>query len=291
MSRLLPWFPLYAPNWLAEAQLLSVEARAARIGILAVVWHHGERGQLALGREVWAGLVGMDGARFERVLDELRVRQHVEIVTSAPELRLRCPELADAVERRNTQAEAKRHQRSRVGGRNAGTPKTVIADTAGMSAETPESCPPLVEGEGQEHVEEQGSGTGEAGTDAPPSSACLGPSASADAAATAPLPRTCSPARAKAQPEPPNDLRHFSRWWQLESVPEREREAQARFVDGWESLLSDLDRAYSSLDIEAELAKAYAWETANPSRRKTPRGRASFIRGWLERAQNSGARR
>jgi hypothetical protein len=46
--------------------------------------------------------------------------------------------------------------------------------------------------------------------------------------------------------------------------------------------------AFPGLDVTAEYRKAYAWLQANPTKRKTPRGMAHFLFGWLERAQNSG---
>ena len=55
-----------------------------------------------------------------------------------------------------------------------------------------------------------------------------------------------------------------------------------------EDLLAVLAEAYPDLDILAEAKKAKAWLIANPHRRKTPRGMPSFLRGWVERAQNSG---
>jgi hypothetical protein len=49
------------------------------------------------------------------------------------------------------------------------------------------------------------------------------------------------------------------------------------------SLLAELRRAYPRVDIPAELAKARAWSFANPDKRKTKRGLAKFLNGWMER--------
>lgn len=54
------------------------------------------------------------------------------------------------------------------------------------------------------------------------------------------------------------------------------------------TLAAKLKDAYPALDRKAEYMKALAWLEANPARRKTARGMARFLNGWLERAQNSG---
>jgi len=44
---------------------------------------------------------------------------------------------------------------------------------------------------------------------------------------------------------------------------------------------------YPHLDVLAEVRKALVWLHTNPSRRKTARGMAAFVTGWLNRAQDS----
>jgi hypothetical protein len=50
--------------------------------------------------------------------------------------------------------------------------------------------------------------------------------------------------------------------------------------------LAELSKLYPGVDPEQELLKAKGWLIANPVRRKTPRGIARFIHGWLSRAQD-----
>lgn len=45
---------------------------------------------------------------------------------------------------------------------------------------------------------------------------------------------------------------------------------------------------YPTLDVLAEARKALAWVKAKPGRRKTTRGMAAFLVGWLNRAQDNG---
>lgn len=56
----------------------------------------------------------------------------------------------------------------------------------------------------------------------------------------------------------------------------------------WPDLLSAWQVAYPGVDISAEVAKAHAWEVANPERQKIRRGR--FLTNWLSRAQDRGCR-
>lgn len=48
--------------------------------------------------------------------------------------------------------------------------------------------------------------------------------------------------------------------------------------------VSEWQRVYRHLDVEAECRKAWAWLDANPSRLKTARGMKRFLVGWLNRA-------
>lgn len=54
------------------------------------------------------------------------------------------------------------------------------------------------------------------------------------------------------------------------------------------SKISLWSEAYPAVDVRAELKKMIAWLDANPKKKKTPRGIARFITGWLEREQNRG---
>lgn len=44
-----------------------------------------------------------------------------------------------------------------------------------------------------------------------------------------------------------------------------------------------LQQAFQSIDISAELRKAYAWLVANPGKRKTAKGMARFLFNWMAR--------
>ena len=48
---------------------------------------------------------------------------------------------------------------------------------------------------------------------------------------------------------------------------------------------------YPAVDIEQSFRSMRAWLTANPTRRKTPRGISRFVMAWLEREQNRGGSR
>lgn len=52
--------------------------------------------------------------------------------------------------------------------------------------------------------------------------------------------------------------------------------------------LAEFSKLYPGVDPEQELLKAKGWLIANPTRRKTPRGIARFLHGWLSRAQDRG---
>lgn len=60
-------------------------------------------------------------------------------------------------------------------------------------------------------------------------------------------------------------------------------EADRRLCEAWDDLLSSWARAYPRVDILSEVAKAHAWEVANPQRRK--KDRARFLSGWLSRCK------
>ena len=57
-----------------------------------------------------------------------------------------------------------------------------------------------------------------------------------------------------------------------------------------ETKRSEYAETYPHLDIDHELAKARQWLRDNPSRRKTARGMAKFIGGWLSRADGASAK-
>lgn len=59
----------------------------------------------------------------------------------------------------------------------------------------------------------------------------------------------------------------------------------ARLCGRWDELKTAWTTAYPGVDVLAEVRKAHAWETANPSRRKVQRAR--FLSGWLSRAQDA----
>lgn len=289
MSRRLPWFRFWSPNWLADGRLLSAEARAALIDVLALTWHHGVAGRLTLAAGAWCKQLQLDPERLAPVIDELTERGHVESTSNGELLALTCPELVDAWSDRDKEAGRGSDRRRAAASRPPGRKRRVHPDESEVSDRTNGECP----AEGEEEVEEDEDGEAEdlLKTDAQPSAACLAPSASADALASPPTSRKAPAAAVPTQPEPPHDLRPFERWWKLDAVPPSQRPAQAKFVAGAEALLCALDAAFPQLDLDAELAKAFAWEVANPTRQKTPRGRAAFLRTWMDRAQNKGAPR
>lgn len=54
------------------------------------------------------------------------------------------------------------------------------------------------------------------------------------------------------------------------------------------SHVSRLSKAFPGIDVLGEARKACEWVTANPVKRKTSRGMAQFLYGWVERASNRG---
>lgn len=56
-----------------------------------------------------------------------------------------------------------------------------------------------------------------------------------------------------------------------------------RLVGHWPQLLAAWTAAHPRLDISTEIAKAHAWEVANPTKRK--KDRAAFLGRWLGRAK------
>lgn len=52
--------------------------------------------------------------------------------------------------------------------------------------------------------------------------------------------------------------------------------------------IQNWQKAYTGLDVRAELRKAGAWVASNPAKRKTARGVASFCVNWLSRANDRG---
>jgi len=51
--------------------------------------------------------------------------------------------------------------------------------------------------------------------------------------------------------------------------------------------VNEYKRLYPNLDVEQELRSMYAWLDADPKRKKTKKGIARFINGWLQRSLNS----
>ena len=52
-----------------------------------------------------------------------------------------------------------------------------------------------------------------------------------------------------------------------------------------DEFVAELNRAYPSVDIQADIAKARAWLAANPDRKKTRKGMKRFVNSWMSRAQ------
>jgi len=53
-----------------------------------------------------------------------------------------------------------------------------------------------------------------------------------------------------------------------------------------ESLLTGWKEIYPHLDIETEIKKSQLWLSVNEGSRKTAKGMAKFLNGWMDRAQN-----
>jgi hypothetical protein len=53
------------------------------------------------------------------------------------------------------------------------------------------------------------------------------------------------------------------------------------------SQVTEWQHAYPGVDVLGEIAKARAWLTANPTRRKTHGGMARFLVAWMSRAQDA----
>ena len=60
--------------------------------------------------------------------------------------------------------------------------------------------------------------------------------------------------------------------------------ADKRLCEKWDVFKAAALQAYPGVDLLAEVTKAHAWETANPTRRK--RDRVRFLNQWLSRAQD-----
>lgn len=56
-----------------------------------------------------------------------------------------------------------------------------------------------------------------------------------------------------------------------------------KLLKAWPKLRAAWAEAFPRVNIKAEVAAAYAWEMADPSRRKTQRGR--FLNGWMSRVK------
>ena len=54
--------------------------------------------------------------------------------------------------------------------------------------------------------------------------------------------------------------------------------------------VQDWKHAYPAVDVEQELREMRAWANANPAKRKTSRGVASFAVRWLSKAQDTPSR-
>lgn len=55
-----------------------------------------------------------------------------------------------------------------------------------------------------------------------------------------------------------------------------------------EDYVGKLRELYPGVDILLQAKRALNWVETNPTRKKTPRGMASFLARWMERTQNSG---
>ncbi len=79
---------------------------------------------------------------------------------------------------------------------------------------------------------------------------------------------------------------------ELETSPRPEAVYWLPLVDGTAHpvIREDIDKyqgLYPAVDVEQEIRKMIGWLDANAANRKTPRGIAKFINGWLSRAQDS----
>lgn len=66
-----------------------------------------------------------------------------------------------------------------------------------------------------------------------------------------------------------------------------------RGAESWaltDAQIAEWQTCYPGIDVGSECRKALAWLKANPARRKTERGMATFLVGWLNRSNDRGGR-
>lgn len=263
MAARLPWFRMYQGDWLTDLAGVSLLVEGAWIRIVCEM-RRVSSGTLRRPLAWWARFLRIDAATARKLLEEIGVAVIGEValdeagVAEVTSRRVTRDLVEEQREREHSTERSREHR-----GRNA--------DATPMQRRCNANATPESQSQSQSQKKKKKK------TDAAPAAPCLVPPAAA----------TASPAPLAA---PPADLAPFKRWHHREAVQEPQRAAQARFVANWPTLLADIQRAYPSIDIGAECAKAYAWETANADRRKTPKGRPAFLRSWIERAQNGRGR-
>jgi len=65
-------------------------------------------------------------------------------------------------------------------------------------------------------------------------------------------------------------------------------EADVKLCFDLPQMLPSWRQCYPGVDVLTEIRKAHTWELANPTKRKTPKGRLKFLNAWMDRAQNDG---
>lgn len=93
------------------------------------------------------------------------------------------------------------------------------------------------------------------------------------------VPKPRQPRAPRPTPKQPAEVPEALKSMTLYSV-------DAKLCTRWAEAYSAWRDAYPGVDVLAEVAKAHAWEVANPKRRKTNRLR--FLDSWMSRAQDRG---
>jgi hypothetical protein len=98
-----------------------------------------------------------------------------------------------------------------------------------------------------------------------------------------PSPRACGEPDKPAAPPPPREPAVDQSTGAPLTIPLADGSEHAITADD----LAEYRRLFPGVDLCREILAARRWCKDNPARRKTRKGAAKFVTGWLERAQNS----
>ncbi len=276
MASRMPWFRMHQDDWLAHARLrrCSVEARGVWIDLVCMMRQE-ESGTLEDDLDGMARSIGLPVERLLANLEELSRRNVAGVSITAGRVSVTSRRVTRDLEDEERERAGSTHRSREHRSRNAdATPmqRSCNADATPMQRSC--NADATLESQSQSQKKRE-------------TSSLRSDVSAAPLAAHGSLP--APPAEPKTDPQPvPPDLAPLERWHRDDAVPQLQLTAQRHFVAAWPQLVADLTRAHPHLDVLAEAAKAYAWETANPARRKTPRGRGAFLASWLGRAQDHG---